>query len=314
MDQSIVTITINPSLDKFTTIKHVVPNDKLRCNSPVYQAGGGGINVSRAIRRLGGSSMAIFPYGGSNGAILKSIIEEKSIDHQGIPIEDATRENFTVFEQEADQAFRFVMPGPYIQEDEWQTTLNTLASIEPSPDYIVASGSTPRGVPDDFYLLIAEIAHKLGSRLIIDTSGKPLELAVEEGAFLLKPNIRELGQLAGMVIESEDQEIEVAKDLVRSGGTEVVVVSLGAGGAMLVTSDQVEQLRTPTVPIRSKLGAGDSMVAGIVLSLAKGWGIKDAVLYGNAAGAATVMTDGTQLCIKKDADRLFNRLKSKPSE
>lgn len=308
MPEFIVTITINPSLDKFTSIGQVVPNDKLRCSSPVYQAGGGGINVSRAIRRLGGSSTAIFTCGGSNGQILKSIVEEKSIKHHAIPVQDATRENFTVFEDQANQAFRFVMPGPELVQREWESVLDTLAKMDPKPGYIVASGSLPAGVPDDFYQHIAEIAHDMDSRLIIDTSGKPLELAVEEGAFLLKPNIRELGELAGTEISSEDQEIEVAKSVIRSGGTEIMVVSLGAGGALLVTKDQVEQLRTPTVHIRSKLGAGDSMVAGIVLSLAKGWTIREAIMYGNAAGAATVMTEGTQLCTKEDTDRLYDRL------
>jgi 6-phosphofructokinase 2 len=308
MPDKIVTVTINPSLDKFTSIGRVVPNDKLRCNSPVYQAGGGGINVSRAIHRLGGSSKAIFTCGGINGQALKSIVEEKSIDHLALSIQDATRENFTVFEDQANQAFRFVMPGPDLIESEWEAVLDSLAKLDPKPDYIVASGSLPSGVPDNFYLHVAEIAHMMHSRLIIDTSGMPLQLVIEEGVFLLKPNIRELSELADVEIEDEDQEIEVAKSIIRSGGTEVMIVSLGAGGALLVTKDTVEQLRTPTVPIRSKLGAGDSMVAGIALSLAKGWSMREATLYGNAAGAATVMTHGTQLCTKEDTDRLYERL------
>lgn len=139
MAQSIVTITINPSLDKFTSIGRVVPNDKLRCSSPVYQAGGGGINVSRAIRRLGGSSRAIFTCGGTNDQALKSIVEEKSIDHLALPIQDATRENFTVFEDQANQAFRFVMPGPELMESEWETVLASLSNLNPKPDYLIAS-------------------------------------------------------------------------------------------------------------------------------------------------------------------------------
>lgn len=309
--QSIVTITVNPSLDQFTSIGQVTPNIKLRCSSPTYQAGGGGINVSRAIRRLGGSSMAIFPCGGSNGQILKSIIKDKAIEHVAISIQGATRENFTVFEDQAQQAYRFVLPGPELIESEWKSILNALSDMNPKPAYIVASGSLPSGVPDDFYQHVAKIAHAINSRLIIDTSGKPLELALKEGAFLLKPNIRELGELAGEEIKSEEQEIEIAQSLIQSGGTEVMVVSLGAGGALLVTQDHVEQFRTPTVPIRSKLGAGDSMVAGIVLSLANGWNMQQAVMYGNAAGAATVMTEGTQLCTKDDTDRLYRRLKGK---
>lgn len=308
MPHNIVTITVNPSLDKFTSIGQVVPDDKLRCSSPIYQAGGGGINVSRAIRRLGGSSMAIFSCGGSNGQNLKSIIEGKSIDFKDVTIADQTRENFTVFEDNANQAYRFVMPGPELETDEWQAILDLVSDIDPKPDYIVASGSLPAGVPNDFYLHIAEIAHDIKSRLIVDTSGEPLKLAVQEGVFLLKPNLRELGQLAGKDIEDEEQEVEVARELIQSGGTEVMVVSLGAGGAMLVTKEGVDQMRAPTVPIRSKLGAGDSMVAGIVLSLAKGWDIKQATMYGIAAGSATVMTEGTQLCTKTDTDKLYQRL------
>lgn len=310
MTQEIVTITLNPSLDQFTSIGQVTPNIKLRCSTPTYQAGGGGINVSRAIRRLGGSSKAVFPCGGSNGQILKSIMEKKSIDHIGISIQGTTRENFTVFEDHAQQAFRFVFPGPEMKKAEWEAILEVLSGITPPPAFIVASGSLPSGVSEDFYQQVAEIAHDIDSRLIIDTSGEPLELAVKEGAFLIKPNLRELGELAGVEIKNEEQEIEVAKSLIKTGGAEVMVVSLGAGGALLVTQDDVEQFRTPTVPIRSKLGAGDSMVAGIVLSLAKGWDLREAVMYGNAAGAATVMTDGTQLCTMEDTDRLFKSLKS----
>lgn len=308
MTKGIVTITVNPSLDQFTSIEKVTPNIKLRCSTPTYQAGGGGINVSRAIRRLGGSSKALFPCGGSNGQLLKSIMQEKAIDHITITIQGSTRENITVFEDHAQQAYRFVFPGPEFLEAEWEALLNALSGIDPTPAYIVASGSLPTGVPDDFYQHVAEIAHDINSRLIIDTSGRPLELAVKEGAFLLKPNIRELGDLAGVEIKSEEQEIEVAQSLISSGGTEIMVVSLGAGGALLVTQDDVEQFRTPTVSIRSKLGAGDSMVAGIVLSLARGWDIRKAVMYGNAAGAATVMTDGRHLCTKEDTDRLYERL------
>lgn len=308
MDQSILTLTINPSLDKFTSIGQVVPNDKLRCDTPIYQAGGGGINVSRAIRQLGGSSRAIFTCGGSNGQKVKMIMEDKTIPHQAIPIEGATRENFTVFEDNASRVFRFVLPGPRLIESEWKAALCALEDYSPKPDYIVASGSIPDGTPQDFYQHVAEIAHAIGSRLIIDTSGRPLELAVKEGAFLLKPNLRELGELAGVEIEDEDQEVEIAQELIKTGGTEVMVVSLGAGGALLVTKDIIDQLRSPTVPIRSKLGAGDSMVAGIVFSLARGWDIRDATMYGIAAGAATVMTHGTKLCTKEDTDRLFQKL------
>ena len=308
MDKSIVTLTINPALDKITGISQVVPNKKLRCNSPKHEAGGGGINVSRAIKRLNGKSLAIFPCGGPNGEILKSKLDEEKVEYIAAPIEKQTRENITIFEGNSNHQYRFVMPGPTLTEEEWHKTLQELKNIDPHPDFIVASGSIPHGVPEDFYQQVAALANDIGSKLIVDTSGKQLKLAAEAGVFLLKPNMRELGTLAGNEIESETHQIEAAREIVEAGNAEVVVVSMGAGGALLVNKDHSEHIRTPTVPIRSKLGAGDSMVAGIVYSLAKGNSIRKAVMYGIAAGASAVMTPGIELCNKSDTESLYENL------
>lgn len=314
MDKRIVTLTINPALDKITGISNVVPNQKLRCKTPNHEAGGGGINVSRAIRLLEGESLAIFPCGGPNGEILKSRLDDENVDYQAISIQESTRENLTIFEGNTEQQYRFIMPGPTLSEEELEQTLESIKNLDPRPDYIVASGSMPPGAPEDFYKQIAKIAGDLEARLIVDTSGEPLKKAAEVGVYLLKPNMRELGNLAGTEIESEAHQIEAAQNLVDSGKAEVVVVSLGAGGALLITEEISEQIRTPTVPIRSKLGAGDSMVAGIVLSLAKGNSIKEATRYGIAAGAATVMTPGIDLCSKSDTDMLYERLTDRELE
>ena len=311
MDKKIVTLTINPALDKITGISNVVPNQKLRCKTPNHEAGGGGINVSRAIRLLEGQSLAIFPCGGPNGEILKSRLDDENVGYKAISIQEPTRENLTIFEGNTKQQYRFIMPGPTLSEEEWEQTLDELKNLDPQPDYIVCSGSMPPSAPDNFFKKIAKIARNLKARLIVDTSGEPLLAAADAGVYLLKPNMRELGNLAGTEIESEAHQIEAAQELVDSGKAEVVVVSLGAGGALLVTEEISEQIRTPTVPIRSKLGAGDSMVAGIVFSLAKGNNIQKAVRYGIAAGAATVMTPGFDLCSKSDTDMLYERITEK---
>jgi len=308
MEKSIVTLTINPALDKISGISQVVPNKKLRCNAPKHEAGGGGINVSRAIKRLGGNSLAIFPCGGANGEILQSKLDEEEVTYTPVPISKQTRENITIFEGNTDHQYRFIMPGPNLSDKEWKSTLNEIEKVDPHPDYIVASGSTPHGVPDDFYQQVGDLANKINSKLIVDTSGEQLKLAAEAGVFLLKPNMRELGTLAGNKITSEAHQKEAAKSIIETGNAEVVVVSLGAGGALLVMKDHTEHIRTPTVPIRSKLGAGDSMVAGIVFYLSKGKSIREAVMYGVAAGAATVMTPGIELCNKSDTDKLYENL------
>ena len=314
MEKRIITLTLNPALDKISGVSHVVPNEKLRCNSPKHEAGGGGINVSRAIKRLEGESLAVFPSGGPNAEIIKSKLDDENIHYQPVPVEGSTRENITIFESNTEQQFRFIMPGPKLSEDECDQILDLLKELEPKPDFLVVSGSTPSGVPENYYKKIIELADECECRVIVDTSGKHLKLAAEAGVYLLKPNMRELGNLAGNTIESEAHQMEAALEIIGSGQAEVVVVSLGAGGALLVTEEKSEQLRTPTVPIRSKLGAGDSMVAGIVLKLAQGEGIRKATQYGLAAGAATVTTEGTKLCSKSDTDRLYERLQEKGSQ
>jgi 6-phosphofructokinase 2 len=171
----------------------------------------------------------------------------------------------------------------------------------------VLSGSLPEGVGDDIY---AKLAKQMPEecRVVVDTKGDVLARSLETPVYLIKPNVRELGQLVGRDIESDEEIVEVSRRLISDGKVQVVVTSLGSGGAMLVTADHTEQLRSPTVKIRSKVGAGDSMVAGIVLGLARGWSVRDAVRLGIAAGAAAVMTEGTELCRRADVERLYEHM------
>jgi len=178
----------------------------------------------------------------------------------------------------------------------------------PQHRYLVLSGSLPPGVPSDFYARVGCIANASGARTILDTSGEALRLGVHDGLYLLKCNLRELGELAGHALTDEAQQEAAAAQLLASGYSEVVVVSLGAAGALVVSKDGWERLRVPTVPVESKVGAGDSMVAGIVLRLSQGRPLREAILFGLAAGAAAVMRPGTQLCRREDTERLFERL------
>nr|WP_306296618.1 PfkB family carbohydrate kinase [Candidatus Entotheonella palauensis] len=157
--RTIVTLTMNPAIDTSAGVDHVIPERKLRCQSPRHEPGGGGINVSRAIRKLGGASVALYPLGGPTGQLLQHLLEQEGLSLSPIPIENWTRENFVVREDATGQQFRFVMPGPALSEAEWRHCLETLSALNPPPDYIVASGSLPRGVPSDFYARVARL-HK----------------------------------------------------------------------------------------------------------------------------------------------------------
>ena len=174
-----------------------------------------------------------------------------------------------------------------------------------SPAYLVASGSLPSGVPLEFYGEITRYAREYDIRVILDTAGDALNHAVGKGVYLIKPNLRELELFAGEQISDEAQIKTAGRRLIAEGLAEVIVLSLGARGAALITRDEVLHFHAPVVPIRSKVGAGDSMVGGIVNALAEGRSLPDAVRFGVASGSAAVMTPGTLLCRRDDAYRLY---------
>lgn len=304
----IVTLSMNPAIDKSSSVGNVIAERKLYCSAPRFEPGGGGINVCRAIKKLGGESLALYPSGGPTGEMLQFLFDQEGITHRPVPVKGWSRENLIVLEESTNQQYRFGMPGPDLGEEEWQQCLHELSNIRPMPDYIVASGSLPPGVPPDFYARIVRIGKDMHAKIIIDTSGEALGLALQEGVFLLKPNIREFRDLVGQDVKEEFQIKVAAKRLVASGQTEVIVISLGASGALMVAKDVVEHIVPPTVPIISKVGAGDSMVAGIILSLARGYALRDAVRFGVAAGTAAVMTPGTELCRRDDTERLYAQM------
>lgn len=307
----IVTLTMNPALDKSAEVGRVVPEDKLRCQRPRFDAGGGGINVARAVTEMGGDVTALFLAGGWSGDRLTALLEEEGVSTNRIPISQDTRENLVIFETETCQQFRFGMPGPEIDPSEGERVLETLEGLDPAPEFLVVTGSLPPGISDDFYGRVAEAAGQRGSKVIVDAHGESLRQALSAHPFLIKPNLRELGQLAGREMESDEQIEAAAHKLVEEGRCDICMVSLGAGGALWVSAEGMHRLRAPTVRIRSKVGAGDCTVAGIVLALSRGWTERQALALGVAAGAAAVMTPGTELCRRDDVDRLYAELEEK---
>ncbi len=306
--KSILTITMNPSIDVSSSLPNVFPEHKLRCGPVRHEPGGGGINVSRAIKKLGGNSVALHFCGGPTGDILRTLLDKEGIEQAIVPIHDWTRQSVTISETATTQQYRFVFPGPTVSEEEWRGGLERVLQMSPKPDLVVASGSLPPGVPDDIYGRLARNLRSAGIRLILDTSGHALPAAVEAGLFLIKPSLRELQIIAGRDLDHESDQEEAAMGFVTSGRCEVVVVSLGASGVFFASRAGCERMRSPKVPVRSKVGAGDSMVAGITLALSRDYSLRDAVIFGVASGAAAVMSPGTELCRREDAERLYNQL------
>ena len=301
----IVTLTPNPAIDISTSVDHIVPMRKLRCAPQRRDPGGGGVNVARVVKRFGGDVEAILPVGGFTGQLLRRLINDEEIPNRVIEVEAETREDFSVSELSTAQQYRFVLPGLPLCEAEWRECLKALAGTEPRPKFVVGSGSLPPGVPNDFYAQAAAIARKLGAKFIVDTSGAPLAVAMEHGVYMIKPNLREMRDLVGVELLNQNDWIIAARAYINAGKVEVVALSLGHLGALLVTRDQA--LRSQALPIKpvSAVGAGDSFLGAMIFSLAKGKSLTDAFRLGMAAGSSALINEGTELCRPADAYRLY---------
>lgn len=303
----IVTLTLNPAIDLTTSVDGLVAQRKLRCDSPTREPGGGGLNVSRVIRELGGESTAVYTCGGVTGHLLRNLVEGCSVTHIPVEIMGETRENIAVNVRATGALYRFVMPGPTLTPDDLARVGSSLREAfagRASEGFLVVSGSLPDGVPEDVFMTIAHAAKAVGLRVIADVSGVWLQRAAEAGATLLKPNQHELEQFAGRALENDAALGDAAESLRALGGSEAVLVSLGGGGVLFVTAKSRERVLAPTVRVVSTVGAGDSMVAGVVLALARGCDMSRAVRLGLAAGTAACITSGTALCRRADVERI----------
>jgi 6-phosphofructokinase 2 len=256
--------------------------------------------------------LAVFPAGGPAGGLLKELLRGEDVPFAAIPVDAWTRENLNVYEEETGRQYRFVLPGPGLAAADWQRCLDAVEALDPFPAFLVSSGSLPPGVPEDFHVRLGTMARRRGARLALDASGAPLARALEGGVYLCKPSLREFLEWTGEPSAEEPRWRELAREIVGRGSCEVLVLSLGAGGALWTTRGAQERLTAPVVPVRSSVGAGDSMVGGIVLWLTLGRSLGEAVRFGVAAAAAAVMNPGTQLCRREDADRLYEQVVAAP--
>lgn len=301
----IVTFTINPSIDTSTAVDRIAPIHKLRCAPPHRDPGGGGVNIARVAVRFGADVKALCAAGGVMGELLRRLIDREGIPNLVIQLSGETRESFTVFETATGHEYRFVLPGPELREEEWRRCLGALAGLDDEPSFVVASGSLSPGAPSDFYAHFARSAKQRGAKVVLDTSGPPLAAALEEGVYLIKPNLRELTELAGESLGDERAWVDACRRLTQAGHAEIVALTLGDQGALLLARDGA--WRAPALPITpvSTVGAGDSFLGAMVWALAAGFKIEDAFRYGVAAGSAALLSPGTGLCRRDDVERLL---------
>ena len=288
-----VTVTLNPALDVSTSVDVVTPEHKLRCSPAVREPGGGGVNVARVATRLGIDARAVVVVGGPTGQQVVALARKEGIAIRAIENDGETRQSLTVHEESTNRLYRFVLPGPPIHQ-ETITELSELLEKERPLGCMVISGSIPPSAsPGTITSLLAAMPN---TDVIIDTSGPALIEALASSATLVKPSARELGTVVERDLLTEADVLAAARDVVTTSSVRGILVSIGAGGAFLVTSSEPPvRFRAPTVRVRSTVGAGDSLVAGVGVGLCRGMQLVDAAALGVAAGTAAVMTPGSEL-------------------
>jgi 6-phosphofructokinase 2 len=301
------TLTLNPSIDLSSDTDKVRPTHKVRTTNERMDPGGGGINVARVLHRFGIAVEATYLAGGATGRVLDDLLEKQGLARKAIWIADDTRMSHTVHECSTGDEYRFTPEGPEVAQDELEAVLTSLQIG--ACEFLVASGSLPRGMPEDVYARVLGQVREHGGRLILDTSGPALRHALRAGGIeLIKPSRGELEQLSGRELASREELVGEARRIVDAGQAAHVAVTLGRDGALLVGAEGAHFLPSLPIKSRSAVGAGDAFVAGMTYGLVSGASMLDAFRIATAAGAATALTPGTDLCHPEDVRRLLEEV------
>jgi 6-phosphofructokinase 2 len=307
----VLTLTMNPALDVVTSIDRVIPTHKLRCNHSTEHPGGGGVNVASVLHRFGSNVQALYPIGGVTGRWIDSLTKAEGLNTLLVQISGETRESFSVHEISTAQDYRFILPGPMLTPAEVKQFMKTLSLNWPSK-YIVISGGLPPGVADDFYVAVIQLSKERGLKVFFDSNGPALRPSLEEGVYLFKPSLSELNSLSPSPMNGQSEYLFFCRSLIRQKKAEIIALSLGEQGAMLVTEAKAWYAPSIEVQIKTTIGAGDSFVGAMTWSLSQGHNLETAFAYGMAGGAAALLHSGTSLCQPNDAKELIHKVKLIP--
>lgn len=313
--QPILTVTLNPALDLSTAADEVIPDQKLRCDKAMVDPGGGGINVSRAIKIMGGQSTAMVALGGATGTRIAGMLKADGLSLIRLTAPGETRQSLAVRDRATGSQYRFVMPGPEWHKAHVSDMMAAIGEAARAGGWVVVSGSNPPGVAPGFEQMLTVRLKGGNARLLVDTSGEAL-LALSGSSIpvdVMRMDSHEAEGLAGRPLPLRSDSAAFAAGLVQGGAAKSVIVARGADGSVIAGEGGAWHAEAAAVPVVSAVGAGDSFVAGFVLATSRGEPVEDALALGAAAASAACMTPATELCHADQvawlyADRVVTRL------
>ena len=303
----IITVTLNPALDKTIEIDQFKIDTVNRIVATRVDAGGKGINVSKVIVELKHKSTALGFLGGSSGTQIKNYLENLNIDNNFLTVKGETRTNIKIFDKIFNTHTDINENGPSLEQQDITNIKEKIMEYCSDDSIVVLSGSVPSGVSTSIYGDIIKNVKSKGGKVILDAEGELLMQGIKAGPYMVKPNIDELEKAFGMSINSEDEVIETAKKILEYG-VKYVVISLGSEGSIFISCDKVAKVKGIKVQVKSTVGAGDSMVAALAVAIQEDYSFEQAIKLACATSTANVMTEGTQTGRFVDIERLKSQI------
>lgn len=304
----IYTLTLNPAVDRELTVPAMEFDSVLRATESRIDFGGKGFNVSRLLKGMDEPSIAVGFLGGSAGELLEKGLRSLDIGTDFVWVSDETRTNVSIVTESHDHYVKVNEKGPQVDESKEKELLQKIDSLSKPGDWWVLAGSLPPGLPNDIYARVIRLLNGHGANAILDTSGESLKLGCAEKPYLVKPNAEEIRAITGLPVNS-CSEIASAAAEVRRMGAQNIVVSMGKEGALLHAAEGTWLVHTPTIEEKNPIGAGDSMVGGLVWALTRGITLRDALGWGVASGAATASLPGTEVGTRTLIEELYAQVR-----
>lgn len=304
----IITVTLNPAIDKTIYIEDFKKGEVNRLEYSVMDPGGKGINVSRVVKNLNCKTLALGFIGGKSGQFIEDSLKDNDINSDFTKVASETRTNLKIVDLKTGDTTDINEKGREVTEFELKEFLNTYEKVLNEGDIVVLSGSVPKGIGTDIYKTLSEIGCQKECKVVLDVSGEYLKEGIMANPYMIKPNIHELEEIVATKLETINEIVEVCNELIDSG-IELICVSMGSKGAVLVGKDLVLQGEIPKVKVKSTVGAGDSLVAGFTVGLSKGLTIKEAFRLGIAASVIAVTKEGTRAATLEEVETVIDRIK-----